>query len=100
MVWPEASGNTSFQLLMALLPVLVIVRFSVRPVFQALTVSETLHAPEPPLDADGEGDALADAEAEGEGEGKAEAEALGDELALPSRPKKWTAMAAIPLCGR
>lgn len=103
-VWPPASVKVSFQPLIALLPVFVTVTLFVSPVFHALTWLVTLHAPaEPVLDA--EGDADGDAEADGDGEvlAEGEGEALGEGLPvlpLPSRPKKWTATAAIPLCGR
>src|SRR4051794_39220327 len=47
-VWPEASVNTRLQPLTALEPVLLIVMFSVSPVFHAFTASLTLQAAPPP----------------------------------------------------
>jgi hypothetical protein len=73
----------------------------VSPVFHALTWLVTLHAPEEPV-LDGDADGEAEAEADGEALAEAEADALGDGLPvpLPSRPKKWTATAAMPVCGK
>src|SRR5690242_17448357 len=47
MVCPAGSVNVSVQPLTAVLPVFVMVMFDVRPVFQALIVSLTRHAPPP-----------------------------------------------------
>src|SRR5579859_1803443 len=96
MLWPPARVNFSDQPLIAVLPVLVTVMLLVRPVFQALTELVTLHAPDEPV---------LDAEADGDGEGLVEGEedALGEGLPvvpLPSRPKKLTATAAMPVSGR
>src|SRR3982074_3323078 len=46
MLWPAGSVNTRDQPLTVAVPVLVMVICDVRPVFQALIVSVTRHAPE------------------------------------------------------
>jgi hypothetical protein len=77
-VCPEGRVKPSFQPSTAVEPVLVTVMFSVSPVFQALTVSETLHVPPPlpVLDADGEAEGLVDGEEEADGDADALAEGL------------------------
>src|SRR3954454_25304248 len=47
MAWPPGNVKARDQPLIEALPVLVTVRFSVRPVFQALTAALTRHAPDP-----------------------------------------------------
>ena len=77
--------------------------FSVRPVFHALTASETAHVPDPPepeLDALGEADGEADGDWDGDGEVLAVGVGVGVPPLPPSRPKKWIAYAAMPVSGR
>ena len=55
MVCPPGRVKARDQPLIAVLPVLVMVRFSVRPVFHALTAAATRHAPVAGVDGDGAG---------------------------------------------
>lgn len=79
-VWPEGSVKPSDQPLIAAVPVFLIVRFDVNPVFHELIVSVTEHAPEP-----------AGGEVTGGLLGGVVGGVVDEGGVLPSRPKKWIA---------
>src|SRR4051794_8015180 len=87
MAWPPGRVNARDQPLIAAAPVLAMVRLSVRPLFQALTVSVTRHVPEP-------GGVV------GEVVGGVVGEVVGGVVVPPLRPKNAIAYAAMPLDGR
>src|SRR5689334_12653041 len=91
MLWPPGSVKTSDQPLTAVVPVLVMVMFAVRPVFQALIVSETRHAP-----VAGGVDGGVEGGLDGGVDGGVEGGVDGGVV----RPKKAMAAAAMPVLGR
>src|SRR6185312_14692921 len=95
MLCPPGRVNTSDQPLTALAPVLVMVKFSVRPVFQALTATLTRHAPEPGGGVVGFGGGVVGLGGGVVGFGGG---VVGFGGAV--RPKKATAAAAMPAEGR
>ncbi|MFB9248926.1 hypothetical protein ACFFWE_11860 [Sphaerisporangium melleum] len=78
------------------------VRFSVSPVFQALTVAVTRQAPGPPGEGEGEGEGDGDGDGLGDGEGEGDGDGLGegDGEVVPSRPRKVMALPYRPSSGR
>src|SRR3954470_23306284 len=100
MVCPAGRVKTSDQPLRPALPVLVIVRFSVRPVFQALTVPVTRHPPEPGDVVGGVVGPVVDGVVGGVVGPVVGGVVGGVVVVLPLRPKKATAYAAMPLDGR
>src|SRR5690349_10782 len=96
MDWPPGRVKTSDQPLTAEVPVLVIVRFSVRPLFHALTVAVTRHAPAGGVD--GGVDGGVEGGVEGGVDGGVEGGVDGGVVLV--RPKKPTAYAAMPPLGR
>src|SRR4051812_16771478 len=99
MVCPDPRANFSDQPLIGVVPVLVTVMLSVRPVFHALTELVTRQAPVPPWELDelglGDGVRELDGLALGDGEGLCELEELGDGV-LPPGPA-LTVMLELPL---
>ncbi|WP_323373462.1 hypothetical protein, partial [Plantactinospora alkalitolerans] len=68
MLWPPGRVNARDQPLIGALPVLVMVRFSVRPVFQGLMAALTRQGPLAGLEGIGPGDEGPGDEGEGEGD--------------------------------
>src|SRR5689334_15263027 len=95
MVCPPGRVKASDQPLSVDVPVLVMVMFSVRPLFHALTVSATRQAPPPGGGLEALGEPL------GETLGEPLAEPLGETLGdvPPVRPKNSMAKLAMPVIG-
>src|SRR4051812_23185810 len=99
MAWPPGRVNARDQPLIAAAPVLAMVRLSVRPLFQALTVSVTRHVPE-------SGGVVGEVVGGVVGEvvggvvGEVVGGVVGGVVVPPLRPKNAIAYAAMPLDGR